>query len=207
MEKLLSDPNVFNLPWATLVTLASGYMGYFIAHLGTRDHHKQIDVAFSTLVFGFVAAFGYQVARHSGDSLLLSALFAVVVACVAGSIWRVWGRRCLTWVLRAADIAHTDDVPSAWLTLFTATDIRATQLSVRLKDGTTLLCEDLSRFAGKPSGPFVFGSTGDILMYVTDMKEKDGEWEPQEDVDYADWGTVITHIPAAEISRVRFRRR
>lgn len=207
MEKLLTDPSVLNLPWATLVILACGYMGYFIAHVGIRDHHKPIDVAFSTLVYGFIAAFGYQIARLAGDGMLLSTLFAAVVACEAGALWRVWGRRGLNWILRKADIAHSNDAPSAWLSLFDEKSVRATQLSVYLKDGTVLLCEDLNKFVNKPNGPFVFGSTGDVLMYVTDIKIKDSEWETQDDVDYEDWGSVITHIPASEISRMRFRRK
>lgn len=207
MEKLLSDPAVIlNLPWATLVTLASGYMGYFIAHHGIRDHHKTIDVAFSTLVFGFFSAFAYQVSRYVGEGPLLASVFAALTACTIGATWRVWGRRLMRTLLRLGDISHADDVPSAWLSLFNETGVRATQLSVRLKDGTILLCDDLSRFEKKPNGPFVMGSSGDILMYVTDIKEpKAKTWETQEDVEYKDWGSVITHIPAAEISRVRFR--
>src|SRR5687768_16440560 len=84
MEKILTDPTILNWPWATLVTLACGYIGYFIAHVGVRDHHKQIDVAFSTLVFGFVSAFGYDVSRRLGIDILVSAICAAIVACLSG---------------------------------------------------------------------------------------------------------------------------
>jgi hypothetical protein len=209
MEKILTDPtSLLNLPWATLVTLACGYMGYYIANVGIRDHHKQIDIAFSTLVFGFIAAFSYQVARHFELGILVSSVYAVVDACLAGALWRVAGRRLMRWVLRVGDISHADDVPSAWLSLFEPTSVRATELSVRLKDGTVLLSQDLDRFKNKPNGPFVLGSTGDVLLYVTDTKPAGSdEWVTEDDVDYEDWGSVITHVAASEISRVRFRRK
>ncbi|RCL01041.1 MAG: hypothetical protein JSC189_000915 [Candidatus Tokpelaia sp. JSC189] len=35
--------SLFELPLPTLVTLVSDYIGYYIAHIGIRDHHKQID--------------------------------------------------------------------------------------------------------------------------------------------------------------------
>lgn len=205
MEKLIADPNILNLPWATLVTLACGYMGYFIAHVGIRDHHKSIDVAFSTLVFGFVAAFSYQIARYAGNGMLSSSLYAALVACLVGAIWRVAGRPLLRWILRVGDIAHADDTPSAWLSLFDVKNIKATQLTVRIKDGTLLHCSDLHMFKDAPNGAFVFGSTGDILLYATHIREPGGEWEAQLDDD-APAGFAITYIPASEVSRVRFQR-
>lgn len=42
--------DLLNLPWATLVTLASGYIGYFIANVGVNEHHKTRDVTFTMLV-------------------------------------------------------------------------------------------------------------------------------------------------------------
>ncbi|STF36571.1 Uncharacterised protein [Escherichia coli] len=45
------DVSLLNLPWATLVTLTSGYIGYFIANVGLKDHHKPIEVTFSSLIF------------------------------------------------------------------------------------------------------------------------------------------------------------
>ena len=46
------DVSLLNLPWATLVTLTSGYIGYFIANVGLKDHHKPIEVTFSSLIYG-----------------------------------------------------------------------------------------------------------------------------------------------------------
>ncbi|MCZ5584059.1 hypothetical protein O5621_03670 [Escherichia coli] len=54
------DVSLLNLPWATLVTLTSGYIGYFIANVGLKDHHKPIEVTFSSLIFGLTAMMAYQ---------------------------------------------------------------------------------------------------------------------------------------------------
>ncbi|MCZ5725913.1 hypothetical protein O5282_26815 [Escherichia coli] len=40
------DASLLNLPWATLVTLTSGYIGHFIANVGLKNHHKPIEVTF-----------------------------------------------------------------------------------------------------------------------------------------------------------------
>ena len=56
-------PDLITLPWVTILTLASGYAGYYVANVGIREHHKPIDVIFSTLVFGFISAFAYNVCR------------------------------------------------------------------------------------------------------------------------------------------------
>lgn len=46
------DASLLNLPWPTLVTLACGYIGYFIANVGVKEHHQPVEVTFSTLIFG-----------------------------------------------------------------------------------------------------------------------------------------------------------
>ncbi|MFS1538303.1 MAG: hypothetical protein ACL7BU_05945 [Candidatus Phlomobacter fragariae] len=44
------DSTLLDLSWATLVTLASGYIRYFIANVGLKEHHKPIDILFTTLI-------------------------------------------------------------------------------------------------------------------------------------------------------------
>lgn len=204
--KVLTD--LLRLPWALLVTLACGYMGYFVAHVGVREHHKAIDVTFSTLVFGFIAAFGYQIALRAGDGMLLSAIFAALVACVAGAFWSKYGRASLNRIIRGGKISLNDDDPSAWTALFRPSDCTATQLSVKLKDGTWLKCDDLSAYSSAINGACVFGLPGDLLMHVTHHKSPtDDDFEPVEFLKDPYWGTEITYIPKDQIARVDFRRK
>ncbi len=45
-------------------------MGYVVAYVGLRDHHKTVDLTFNTLVFGFFAAFAYQLLRYVDINIL-----------------------------------------------------------------------------------------------------------------------------------------
>jgi hypothetical protein len=93
-------PDLVNLPWATLLTLASGYAGYYVANVGLRDHHKPIDVIFSALVFGFFSAFAYNICRVIVDaSILWSSVVAFLSATVLGGLWSRVGRGLLEWCL------------------------------------------------------------------------------------------------------------
>lgn len=199
--KVLKD-----LPWATLLTLASGYAGYYVANIGFREHHKTIDVTFSVLVFGFFSAFAYELFRRL-YGMPAASLIAFVVAVALGIFWSRFGRPWLRYIIRSTDASHTDDTPSALKTLFSQTDIFATQLAVKLKDGTWLHCNDLARFADSPNGPCCFGNDGDLLMYVTHRKNpEDIDFEEMEPVGPADWGVEITYLPKDQIARFDIRR-
>ncbi len=200
------DPKLLTLPWVTLLTLAAGYMGYFVAHVGLRDHHKTVDVTFSTLVFGFCAAFAYELLRYVDINILAASGAAVVTSIVLGAVWRALLRPVFYNIMRNTNVSYADDIPTAWLNLFGETSIVASQLIVRLKDGRTLMCADLHRFKDEPNGPFRFGATGDILMYVTDQKVGYA-WSTIDDVFWDEWGSEITYIPASEVAQVNFRRR
>ena len=202
------NQELFNLPWTTLLTIASGYAGYYVANLGVREHHKTIDVAFSTLVFGFLATFVYRILLTVGANILASAIVAFLFAAMAGGIWSRYGRIFLLKVLRLSDVSHANDLPKAWVALFSQTGVNATQLSVKLKDGTWLKCEDLSHFQNMPNGPCVLGGSGDVLMYVTHQQNpNEEEFSSYEAVADPKWGNEITYIPADQIARLDFRRK
>src|SRR5438105_3732474 len=108
-------PELLNLPWATLLTLACGYTGYYIANVGIREHHKAIDVTFSTLVFGFFSAFLYAaLRRYSSIDILSASATTFVFAIALGGVWSRYGRASLKSLLRWSRISYSDDLPSAW---------------------------------------------------------------------------------------------
>lgn len=203
------DATLLKLPWATLLTLAGGYAAYFVANLGVRSHHQTIDVAFSTLVFGFFTAFAYEASsRLLKIEILWSSLIAFVSAVLLGALWGRFGRRWLLRLLRLTDVSHNNDLPSAWAELFSDTRVGTSQLSVRMKDGTWLKCDDLRKFDNKPYGPCILGGTGDILIYVTHQQSPDDEaFEECTQTLNAAWGDEVTYVPAAEVSRVDIRRK
>jgi hypothetical protein len=202
ISKLLS------LPWATLVMLASGFVGYYVANVGIREHHKPLDIAFSIVVFGFLSAFAYYTCKIVFDlSLVWSSGITFVSAMLVGGAWRLVGRRSFETLLRNSRISYSDDLPSAWVALFDAKN-EVTQLSVKLKDGTWLMCDDLSKFSASPNGPCIFGAKGDILMYVTHTQSVRAiAFVAAADPISNDWGHEITYIPADQIARVDLRRK
>ncbi|MET4484128.1 hypothetical protein [Bradyrhizobium sp. F1.13.3] len=199
---------LINLPWASLLTLASGYAGYFVANVGIREHHKTIDVVFSSLVFGFFGAFAYNASqRLLGLTLSWASLIAFIFALVLGGCWSLFGRNVFEKILRTLRISYADELPSAWMALFSKKRV-ATQLSVKLKDGTWLKCDDLSRFTSSPNGPCVLGAKGDVLMYITHVQSSVSEvFFARDSLADAYWGDEVTYIPADQIARIDFRRR
>lgn len=202
------DANLINLPWATLVTLASGYIGYFIANVGLKDHHKPIDITFSTLIFGLFAAMVYQAFVWAGWGEYLAALLAVAYAFANGAWWRKYGRKWMYKFLRDHDISWSDGTSSAWQQMFDHIDYRVTEFYVIMKDGSGLLSRLPGDFEDLPAGPFALGNSGDIILYATHHSPADSEeWIKYDDVVDSSWGALATYIPAEQIARIDIRRR
>lgn len=206
---------LIQLPWYVLLTLSCGYVGYFMAHVGIRSHHKTVDVAFTTLVFGLFAAGVYKStlyvlggADHDLVAVIISSMNAFLFTFLLGGGWSWRGRNLFLKYQRWAGISYADDLPSAWKALFRVNSFDGKQLSVELTDGTWLFCEDLHRFKDEPNGPCVLGGVGDVLMYVTHVKSKgDQIFTECSDVQMEDWGARISYIPREKIARLEFRRR
>lgn len=200
------DASLINLPWATLVTLASGYIGYFIANVGLKDQHKPIDITFSTLIFGLFAAMVYQAFIWIGWGEYLAALLAVLYAFANGAWWRKYGRKLMYKFLRDHDISWSDSTSSAWQRMFDQRGYYVSEVYVHLKDGTTLLAEAPGNFHGQPCGSFIMGNEKDVLLYVTHERAAGSVGWVECDVIHESWGAMATYIPADQIARVRIRR-
>lgn len=199
---------LLELPWATVLFLASGYAGYFVANTGVREHHKNIDVAFSSAVFGFVSLLVYRTGVSAGVPDLISSACSFVFAIVLGAVWRRFGRASLRWTLKRSGVSFADDSPTALQSMFDVKHGGATELSVRLKDGSWLQSCNLQNFAHFPNGPFVVGMNGDVLLYVTDSRDAGSEnSRPNLSLDGLGWGWEITYLPASEVARIDLRRK
>lgn len=198
-----------NLPWATLLTIASGYAGYFVANVGVREHHKTVDITFSTLVFGFLAAMVYEILLRNIPSvdILIRSVSAFFAAMVFGGLWNRWGRGLLYRILRKTKVSHTDETPSAWHSLFRERDVAATQLAVKLIDGTWLINNGLNKFKHQPNGACVLGGSGDLLMYVTHKQKGTEDLVENPGVSAGDWGSEMTYVPKEQIALIEIRRK
>ncbi|HDX0966005.1 TPA: DUF6338 family protein [Salmonella enterica subsp. enterica serovar Reading] len=204
------DASLIDLPWATLVTLASGYIGYFIANVGLKDHHKAIDITFATLVFSLLPTLGYTLISMictNPFTAYASTASAVVIAVVTGALWRICGRKWMYGILRTLNISWSDSTSSAWQRMFDQRGYYVSQIYVTLKNGTMLLSEAPGNFEGLPCGSFVLGNEKDILLYVTHEKAPGSiGWVKCKDVILEEWGALSTYIPRDQIVRVDIRR-
>ncbi|WP_291968555.1 hypothetical protein [Candidatus Symbiopectobacterium sp.] len=201
------DASLLNLPWATLVTLASGYIGYFIANVGLKEHHKPIDITFTTLVFCLSPAGLYHSAVWLGVNTYIASVPAVISAFTVGSVWRKYGKKWMYGLLRKYDISWSDSTNSAWQRMFDQRGYYVSEIYVYLKNGSTLLSEAPGHFEGQPCGCFVLGNEKDILLYVTHEKAAGStDWKECSDVLHEAWGALATYVPADQIARVQVRR-
>ncbi|MEG8642175.1 hypothetical protein U4Q25_10250 [Klebsiella pneumoniae] len=201
------DASLLNLPWPTLVTLACGYIGYFIANVGQKEHHQPVEVTFSTLIFGLFAAMVYYAFIWVGLDAYSATFPAVIYAFASGAYWRRYARKWMYRFLRKNDISWSDDTSSAWQQMFGHTDYRVTEVYVVLKDGSGLLSRLPGDYEGLPNGPFTLGNKGDMVLYVTHRSPKDSDdWVECNSALDTSWGALATWIPADQIARVDIRR-
>ncbi|GDO99200.1 hypothetical protein [Escherichia coli] len=201
------DASLLNLPWATLVTLTSGYIGYFIANVGLKDHHKSIEVTFTTLIFGLLSMMVYQAVMWAGLNSWFATPPALLCAFIYGALWRRYGRKWMYRFLWSNNISWSDDTSSAWQAMFDQTDFCVSEVIVILRDGSGMMSRLPGNFKEWPNGPFTLGNKGDMVLYVTHTSPSgSNEWEEFEGVVNKHWGALATYIPAEQIARVEIRR-
>lgn len=200
-----------NLPWATLITLVSGYIGYSIAYYGHREDNKPTDMFFMILVFGFIGSSTYNIIiKLDPENILYSigATGGAFISAISISIlWRKWFKKWFNQFILFAKISYKNNNKLAWNELSEITDYSISQITVYLKNDNILTCENTYQFQNMPNGSCVLGGQGDVLMYVT--REKiNGRWKDRKkEVSHPKWGDEITYIPSSEISRIDLRRK
>lgn len=202
--------SVLDLPFETVLNLAAGYMAYRVAWTGRDSRHAGIDVAMITLVFAGLSQGSVLLARLLLDpqdtavqmSLLAAGPFA---ALFAAAFWRRWGCRWALWILRRARISTSDRSWSAWDAVRSDDALRPTQIILRRRDGTLLMCDNLAAYEGFPSGPCALGDDGSVALYVTAEKAlSDPDWT-ETDPRSEGWGCLLTYVPASEIASIHYR--
>lgn len=198
--------SLLDLPTETLIALAGGYVGYRIWSTGKDGTHGAMDVAFGSLVFAMICRLGAAGLAAADAPEAIQAAAGMVVAVVAAAGWRKWGERLMSGVLRRIGISISDRHVTAWDPLRVNPNLRPSQIIVRRKDGTQLMCDQLERFAAFPAGPCRFGADGSVALYVTDtLSPGDQDWEPQDVTGPDDWGNLMTYVPAVEVAQLMVR--
>lgn len=194
------------LPWASILTLAAGYCGYFIAHQGNRSHHQAADVTFASLAFGFWGLLTFQILSTSerfGVGTTLASVGGFAASIILGAAWSSFGRRVVDWLLRAVGATLSDDCPSAWAALGRDPSVSMSEISVKLSTGEIYRSKPLSRFSKEPNGPCTFGANGDLIMYVTHISSPGGNPFVSVDPNVINSTSYeATYIPRDQIMRV-----
>lgn len=197
---------LLTLPLDTLAVLAFGYIGYRIAFVGHDGPHRPIDTVFSTTIFAFLAK---AAMIFHGPPSVLAAFPAFGSVFVAALLWRMWLAPMMQTSFRNRGIIDHDRGRSVWETMLMRKLNCPTQMVVDLKDGSSLMCDDLNRFKSDPLGPCLLGPDGSVAIYVTSHRNDNAdEFTPHDDRYISDptWGSMMTFIPASEIAQVRMRR-
>lgn len=200
---------LLNLPVETLAVLAAGYMAYRIAYTGRDDAHSGVDTLFISLIFALIAKITIRSFTLLGSSIgitMLGILSGIVASALAAVFWKRWGIDAVHWLLNQLGIPFTDRSRQAWDVIRRTHKYRPSQLIVRRKDGTMVMCDRLDRFQMHRPGPCVFGPDGSVALYVTHDCAPEGDWEECEHSD-PEMGSLMTVIPAEEIAttHVRFK--
>lgn len=193
------------LPWQLQLVLASGYVGYLLAFVGIRHTHKAADTVFGTLAFGLFALAALALVPASWHWAVAGGL-AISAALLAAVLWRWIVRGLLRRALRDSGYSWADDTPSAWDRLLEGEYKGVRQLTVELEDGRYLYCTEAERVGELPYGPFILGTSGDVLLYVDKSKSAKGEIvDHTETVFDDDWGNLLTYVPKDSIRKIAIR--
>jgi len=197
------------LPLETLAMLVAGYLGYRLAYIGRDESHRGTDVVFLSLVFALLARAAMGVGAAIGAPEWAGIGAGIAVALAGAALWRRWGQEGAFRLLRSAKVSMADGHRTALQSVIKRESISISQIMVRRADGVGMMCDDASRFVDTPTGPYWFGEDGSIALYVTHQRGAgENEWEDISDQTRdADWGDLITIIPADKVAMVELRTR
>lgn len=197
-------PELLSLPWKIQVALGAGYAGYILGYLGLRKFHTGADVFFKTLLFSVFASgvFALELPVQWGWECALSVLASVA----AGLLWHLKLRAFYYRVLKKIGLRYNDH-PTAWLSVTHDQENYFTQISVVLEDGSSVSCDNLSKFTDAPFGAAVFGCDGDLAFHATHVTDSDGNTKAQSSTIDDNFGYRMTYIPSNRIMRIQFRKK
>lgn len=206
-----------DLPIATLVVLAAGYISYRFAFVGRNSSHTSIDTIFIAATFAAIAqgvnllwkknSFEEGCLQWLQEIPASGLMLGFWTSIITAILWRKWLEKWLFECLRNVNLLNTDRHKTAWLTYLARPPKNVyTQLYVRMKDGTCLLCDELHLFNKMDLGPAILGEDGSIMMYPTHRKANiNDEWDlhPPPTKNDTAWGINLIYIPATEIAEIR----
>ncbi len=194
---------LWELPLALQVSLATGYLGYSVAYAGLRRGHGAIEPTFLSFVFGAPTAI--MAATAPTSPLAVTASFGAAMTLGAALIWRHWGRMAWVELTRGLGLNAEDGLTNAWDGVLARQGLNIDQMSVHTADGRILYLSDKRGLRGKPFDGLYLGADGSVLMAVQKERLPDGSLQERTDLSDPEWGTRLTYIPADQVLRINAR--
>ncbi|MEQ5775613.1 hypothetical protein J4E05_08790 [Thalassospira sp. NFXS8] len=208
-----------NEAFSILSFLFPGYLGFRIYFIDKSwNNLSPINVFYGSLVFSFFSyliVFGMVYAFFDLNFVLQSYVFALIstpIAIVLGLLWRLFGHTRFHKFLYKIKVTNEDNNSSPWMQLFNNPQVSLSQITVHMKNGVSLKCDDTSYFSKEEWMKIGLYShytcaEGDVYFIANRIRtEESGEWVKVEDLHVEDpWGVKIQWIPVSEISRVEVR--
>lgn len=196
------------IPEYLQIIFVTGYIGYVIAQSGFREKEKKSDLFYGTLLYGL---FGYII--YDLMKLYCPKQFPFVVYALSGSsasiiaaiLWRKWIKNIWYKILHITAISNEDNIPTVWAGIIQNTEMLHKQISVSLKNGSKLECNDIQSFQDAPFPCYYADNDGNIAIYVTEVISSKNITTKREYVRDKEWGDLLTYIPKDEISKIAIR--
>jgi len=139
-------------------------------------------------------------------SLWFSIPVGFLGACLIAALWRIWVRKWIDWIIRAAGITRSSDHKTAWAWIVDCDDKTVSEVCVECDDGTYLYyCGDPTVDNELARAPIHLGADGSVALRVTHIKNpKEDNWEENKEVS-TKHGDNLTYISAKTIRQIDIR--
>lgn len=186
------------LPVYVQLMLGCGYLGYLIARQGFRRNEQVADQILGVIAFGLPALPVWFLVLDLTGSIAFAGVAAVVFCALFALLWRVWLMDIWFTFTHRRQISNEDGLGNIWDTLIQDTELCPSQITVFLKNGERLFCDNTRLFENSAIGaPMLFDSETHEWL--------NGEWVAIDEVQAGDWGDRLTYIPKPEVLKVSVR--
>lgn len=211
MEIFKIDTQVLTI----LLFLAPGYLGFRLYLIDQPwSELNPIDIIygsliFSTLAFGTYGIFLYLGWRYNQFHLVETLiLFSIIYAF----IWRRFGHELFHKLLHRLRVTNEDNFSTSWSKIFNNPRVYLSQITVYLKDGSQVRCDDTSHFRIDDFVrigiyPYYTDATGNIYLICTHYRSPSAtRWQVVPEIHInPPWGIKLSFIRSSEITRIEAR--
>lgn len=193
------------LPEHLQIVLVTGYIGHAIARAGFRDKERPDELFYGILVFGLFGYIIYNLAKPHYTYFLIPSVLGAITTTAIALIWRKHLKHRWDSLLHSTSVSNEDSIKGVWVGLTQNTKVAPTQITVLLKNGISLECNNVQSFGNAPFPRYYSDNDGNLAIYVTKRILADGTEKVLAHTRDETWGDKITFIPKEEISNVGIR--